>query len=108
MRRSGRMARVSSTSALMVAAERASRLPWARVISAGAVMAIRPPSCSCVGRRCPRRCCVGVGVRSLVDPALGLLGAGPAAAARVLARRDALGAGPAPDGGVAVVLQGVD
>ena len=40
---------------------------------------------------------------SCVDPALGLGGAGPAAAARVVAGRDASGARPAADAGVAVV-----
>ena len=40
MRRSGRIDRVSATRAWMVAAERGSRLPCARVIRAGAAMAI--------------------------------------------------------------------
>src|SRR3569623_1387929 len=43
----------------------------------------------------------------LVDAALGLAGPGPPPAARVLARCDPLGAGPAADGRVAVVLEGV-
>ena len=47
------------------------------------------------------------GVASCVDPALGLVGAGPAAAARVVAGGDAAGAGPAADGGVAVVTSGL-
>src|SRR3954453_6359427 len=50
----------------------------------------------------------GVAVELLVDAALCLAGPGPAAAACVLARSDALGAGPATDGRVSVVLQRVD
>src|ERR1700712_2818951 len=114
MRRSGRIARVSATRALMVAADRGSRLPWARVMRAGAVMSIRLPSSSCVGRRHrwrrPRQWGGGPARSwgSLVDPALGLGAADPAAAPRVLASCHALGARPAADGGVAVVLQRVD
>src|SRR4051812_30042614 len=95
----------------MVALDRGSRLPWARAMRAGAVID-RPPFFRSRGDDAVD--CVGWvlrwfrAVELLVDPALGLGGAGPAAASRVLARRDALGAGPAADGGVAVVLQRVD
>src|SRR5690349_8359255 len=111
MRRSGRSVRVSATRALTVAACLGSRLPWARVMRAGAVMVIRLPSSSCVGRRRrwrrPRQWC-GAGGLSLVDAALGLVAADPAAAAGVLTLGDALRAGPAPDGRIAVVLERVD
>src|SRR5688500_8057683 len=43
-----------------------------------------------------------------MDPALGLVGAGPSPAARVVPGRHAPGAGPAADAGVAVVYEGVD
>ncbi len=57
MRRSGRIVRTSWTRALMDAAERGSRLPWARAISAGAAMEVSLPSVLWSGglrRRCRR------------------------------------------------------
>ena len=49
MRRSGRIARTSSTSAVMDAAERGSRLPWANAMRAGAVMSEPPLGSGCGG-----------------------------------------------------------
>src|SRR4051812_43410309 len=96
MRRSGRIARTSATRDLIVSAERGSRLPWARATRAGAVIGGLLSGSGASGWS------------SCVDPALGLAGAGPAAAAGVLARRDAPGAGPAADRRVAVVAERVD
>src|SRR5690606_11377310 len=105
-------ARTWSTRAVMVAADRGSRLPWARATSAGAVIggaSLRGGWGGAEGGGTGRGTGRGRGVRrSLVDPALGLVPAGPAAAARVLARGDPGGARPAPDRGVAVVDERVD
>src|SRR4051812_31359601 len=62
---------------------------------------VRDVSCGCRNGVVPDR-------GSDVDAALGLAGPCPAAAARVLTRRDPAGAGEATDGRVAVVLQRVD
>src|SRR5690349_21567384 len=117
MRRSGRIARTSWTSALMVAAERGSRLPWARATRAGA--AISAPSSHSSSRASsgcfrdgPRRRWRDQGLgswggRSPMDAALGLVRTCPATAARVLAGGDPAGARRAADGGVAVVHERV-
>src|SRR3954453_2714667 len=112
MRRSGRMARASSTSDVTVWAERGSRLPWARATRAGAVMGVASfrgvpggaGARTTLSGTVLRSVLTGfseadgkLGARSLVDAALGLPGPGPAAAARVLAGSDASRARPAAD-----------
>src|SRR5689334_2676225 len=92
MRRSGRRAFTSATSALIVWADLGSRLPWARATRAGAAI-----SWSFLFSRHPS-----------VDPALGLARAGPAPAARVVAGGDTTCARGAPDGRVAVVHERID